>query len=132
MPLYVIGVGEETGDGVSASHLKDMACAGAGFDAGCDESLAKPYRAVDREGLVSAFQQIIFGLRSCILDLHQKIANAELGTVTIGCDVVPYRDPNGWLMNGDDRIELVGDACKRIQTGYPEIQVVFPCRAVVR
>ena len=138
------------GDGVSADHLQDLANAGALPSDGPGKP--KFYRALSAADVLAAFEEIVYGLRSCVLTLDGKVTTAGAGTVTIDCVPVYLDDPNGWRLNdatdaggdagdavgetsgsaGNSELEFVGEACKRIKTGKHDVRVVFPCGVVIR
>ena len=124
---FVIGVG----NGVSAGHLQDVANAGAGWMPG--DANAAYYVPSDQAALVAAFEEIIDGVRSCVLTLDTAIlpGQGDEGTVTINGEEIPYEDPNGWRVNSPTEIELLGEACELIQSGDVEVVVEFTCHAIL-
>ena len=122
---FVISVGS----GVSDAHLQDVANAGQG-----NPSTDAPFWvANDQSGLQNAFQTIINGFRSCVFDLDGAVEQKDwnTGTVTLDGSQLPYDDPNGWRMNSNTELELVGDACETIKDGSHNLDIQFPCGAVV-
>ena len=121
---YVISVG----NGISLNHLQDMANAGKGTPVGGSQN--EPYyQALDQQALYDAFQTIIYGVRPCKLKLNGTVdpANAGQGQVWLDGKPLGHNDPNGWKLNGNDEIELLGTACDAIKSGDHEIQIQFPC-----
>jgi hypothetical protein len=127
--LYIIAVGND----VSETHQQDMANAGLGLPLDGSMGNAQYYPANDQSALQSAFEEIINGVRSCILDVSGSIdpEKADQGTVTLDGEVLVYGDPNGWQLNSPTEIELVGAACEAIQEGDHTISGVFPCDAAI-
>ena len=124
---FIIGVGNQ----VSQQHLQDMANAGQGV--GPNDPDAPFYQPQDKAALVQAFEDIINGVRSCVLTLNGMIVQGmeESCTVTVNGMDVPYDDPNGWKVNNPSEIELVGQACEAIQQGTVEVDVVCTCDAII-
>lgn len=124
IPTYVISVGDET----SQQHLQDVANAGAGLPIGGAQD-AKYYLALDQQALFDAFQDIIYGVRSCVIDLDGTLSpeDAAAGHVLLDGQELPINDPNGWKFTPPDKVELQGAACETIQNGEHELKVTFPC-----
>lgn len=118
---FVISVGEELSDG----HLQDVANAGQG---GAD---AEFYRALNPDELVTAFNEIISGVRGCDLELPSELMEqyAPSCEVTVNGDPYAYNDPNGWQLNDPTHIELLGNACTAIQEGLVAIEMHCTCVA---
>lgn len=125
---YVISVG----DGVSQSHLQDVANAGVGNAVGGGTN-APYYQALDPQALVDAFDTIINGARSCVYALNGEVQPGmeSLGRVELDGSVLGYGSADGWQLNSPSEIELLGDACDAIKEGEHELVVTFPCDAVV-
>jgi hypothetical protein len=121
---YVISVGS----GVSLNHLQDMANAGKGLTVGGSQN-ATYYQANNQASLVSAFNEIIYGVRSCVFTLDGKVDAAEAGkgVVTLDGKALGYNDPNGWKLNPPSEVELVGTACSAIKSGDHKVAIDFPC-----
>ncbi|MCP4677040.1 MAG: hypothetical protein GY854_16305 [Deltaproteobacteria bacterium] len=124
--LFALGMLAGCGDGASG----DDADAGAGVGPGSPD--APYYRAVDQQALGAAFQQIIGGVPSCVLELEGSVVPGMEAqcAVEVGGESVPYDDPDGWQLNSPSEMELVGDACESIQDGMKNIRVACPCDAV--
>ena len=124
---FVISVGND----VSETHLQDLANAGVGWMPGDPD--APFYVPSDQDAMVAAFEEIINGVRSCVLTLDTAIlpGQADQGTVTINGVEIPFDDPNGWQVNSPTEIELLGTSCEAIQEGDVEITVEFTCQAIV-
>lgn len=118
---FVISVGDD----VAADHLQDLANAGQGVADG--EPDAEFYVANDTDALVSAFESIVAGIRSCRFDLAEPLVAEQAPDceVSVNETPVPYDDPNGWTPAGEMQIELQGDSCDSIQEGV--VVVTFNC-----
>jgi hypothetical protein len=127
--LYIIAVGAD----VSEAHQQDMANAGLGLPLDGSMGDAPYYPANDQSALQSAFEEIINGVRSCILDINGTIdpAKAGEGTVTLDGAELGFNDPNGWQLNSPTELELLGAACDAIQEGDHTVSGVFPCDAAI-
>jgi hypothetical protein len=120
---HVISVGDE----VTASHLKALAVAGAGGDAA-----AEAFTALDTEGLVNAFTQIIGSVRTCDFTLQGTVAaqDAPRGSVLLDGVALVFGDPDGWTMPDESTVRLEGAACQAIQADSAGISMSFPCDAI--
>jgi len=103
-------------------HLTDVATAAHGeiFDG------TRP------SGLIDAFQTIVDGVRSCVIDLEGEILDEKQdeGTVTLdGVELayLPDGTGDGWRLNSKSQIELLGEPCDLIKSGKHDIGVDFPC-----
>jgi hypothetical protein len=125
---FVIAVGND----VAQAHLQDVANAGAGKPIGGADD-AKYYVPTDQQALTDAFKEIINGVRTCVFTLNGKV-DAELanqGSVVLDGQKLGFNDPNGWKLNNESEMEIVGAACDTIQSGDHTLTVTFPCGAVV-
>lgn len=122
----VVSVGAD----VSATHLQDVANAGAGVGPGDPD--AEFYVALDQPQLASAFQEIIFATRPCNFDLSAPlvVAQADNCVVQVNGAEVPFDASNGWQTKGDQEIQLLGTACDDIQTGAGMVEMTCDCSAV--
>ena len=127
--LYIIAVGAD----VSESHQQDMANAGLGLPLDGSQGDAPYYPANDQSALQDAFEEIINGVRSCILTINGSIdpAKADQGTITLDGVELLFNDPNGWQLNTPTEIELLGAACDAIQEGDHSVVGSFPCGAAI-
>jgi Mg-chelatase subunit ChlD len=119
---YVVSVGAE----VSATHLQDVANAGAG------RSGAPFYVATDTAGLVDALRTIIRGVASCDVRLEGMVVPALAcdGTVRLGAEAL--RCGTDWMLLDDGRtIRLIGPACERLQGSGETLTASFPCEAIL-
>jgi hypothetical protein len=123
--LYVISVGDE----IAASHLQQMANAGAGLP--IDGAAAAPYyRALDADDLVGAFAAVVDAARSCSVDLDAAIdpTIAAAGSVTL--DGAPLVFGVDWRLSDQDTIEILGEACQLVRAGGDHaIDAEFTCPA---
>ena len=123
IPTHIISVGNET----TASHLKDLAVAGAGGD-----PTAEAYTALDTDALADAFAEIIGSVRTCDFTLEGTVdaGDAASGTVILDGQTLAFGDPNGWEMPNPTTVRLLGDACEAIQADATGISMSFPCDAI--
>jgi uncharacterized protein YegL len=155
---YAQGIGTfifSVGGEVDRGHLGDVANAGVGQPVvdrqmavhyQCPNSAAT-YAAVsgnapffepdvnDRGALVSALSNTIAGVRSCVFDLQGKVkidlALADQGAVAIDDVKVAYGTPDGYRMNSETQLELLGTSCQRLkQPDTKRVSIDFPCKAV--
>jgi hypothetical protein len=148
---FVIGIGDEVG----AEHLQALANAGAGQPVAISpqmmEHLTGECRipAADLKGKYDAaggnahyftptnlkelsndFNVVIGAVRSCKFTLAGKVvlANAGQGMVSLDGMDLKYGDPNGWRMNSETELEIVGSACEDL-LHKPEasVSIAFPC-----
>ena len=120
---HVISVGNQ----VTASHLKDLAVAGAGGDEDVEA-----YTALNTTALEDAFNQIIGSVRTCDFTLQGRVEldEAARGTVTVDGQVLTFGDPNGWEMPDDTTVRLLGEACEAVQADAAGVSMRFPCDAI--
>lgn len=120
---HVISVGDE----VTESHLKALAVAGAGGD-----PAAEAFTALDTQGLVDAFTQIIGSVRTCDFTLEGTVdaADAPRGAVLLDGQALVFGDPDGWTMPDEKTVRLQGVACEAIQADAAGISMSFPCDAI--
>jgi hypothetical protein len=100
-------------------HLTDVANAGGG----------NVYPGFSPGALSTAFEDIINGARSCVIDLDGEIAPGKDsdGVITLDGDELKLDDPDGWQVNSPSQIELLGEACEDIKKGGHAIAIKFPC-----
>jgi len=136
---FIIAVGDE----VAAAHQQDMANAGVGLafpaPSPCDQQndpthCAKSYKPSSQQELVSDFQSIIDGQRTCVFELNGSVIPGKEceGVVTVDGVTIPCNDPNGWKLNSPTEIEFVGDTCAEILAD-PNAMIAghFPCSSIV-
>ena len=149
---FIFSVGGE----VDRAHLGDVANAGTGQPVEdrqmavhyqCPNSMATysptsgnaPYfepNVNDRAALVKALSDTIAGVRSCVFDLQGKVKInlmlANQGIVEVDGQRVPYGGDDGYRMNSETQLELLGASCKRLkQPETKRVFIDFPCEAVV-
>lgn len=121
--VYVISVG---GD-ISEAHLQDVANAGVGLAVGGADN-APYYRALDAAQLVSAFDQIIDGVRSCTFSLNGTVDESRAGEGTVTLDGAALELDVGWRLVDGSTIELIGAACDAVLAGGEHvIEAEFAC-----
>jgi hypothetical protein len=129
---FVISVGSSS---VATDHLQEVANVGLGRPRDASgQDAAKYYTADSQAELVAAFREIIDGVRSCVFALEGEVdlAQASKGTVRLnGNNLVMNNQANGWRLNNESEIELLGAACEAIKSGDPSLEIKFPCGVVV-
>jgi hypothetical protein len=124
--LFVLAVGSGINDG----HLRAVANAGAGVQAG--EPNAPFFVANTPQELRSAFDQIISSVVSCELQIDGTIdeSQAQAGTVTL--DGIPLQFGVDWELVNGNVIRLLGQACTTLKSSpNPMVTATFPCGAVL-
>jgi hypothetical protein len=103
------------------THLAEVATAGGG----------QVYPGFSPGALTTAFDEIIDGVRSCVIDLDGEIAEGKesTGSVTLDGELLLLEDENGWQVNTPSQIELLGSACEAIKSGDHDLAISFPCEA---
>ncbi len=120
---YYVSVGND----VTGAHAQEMANAGQGI------ANAKYYRANDAATLRKAFDEIIYGVRSCTFKVAGRITDPKKGQVSLDGTPLVYADANGWSVSADGTtVELMGDACTKIKTGDHKLDALFECGAVIK
>jgi len=102
-------------------HLADVAEAGGG----------NVYPGFSPGDLSTAFDDIINGVRSCVIDLSGEIAKgkASTGVITLDGEALTLDDADGWQVNSPSQIELLGAACDTIKSGEHDLSIKFPCES---
>ena len=144
---FVIGISSDVG----AAHLQDVANAGAGLPvrapdqqfmnncinpgyasmtasyaaAGATPGTAPVYQPADGAAITTTLETLIRGVRSCSFTLEH-----DLGTVLLDDAPLAHESPDGWRMLDARTLELVGEACTRLQTDATELLVSFPCDVI--
>ena len=124
---YVIGM---PGAEPYAALLNRLAAAG-----GTARGAEIDYYAVgDASALRDALYDIGTGIAiRCSIDLEAPPEDSTRVNVYFDGAVVPGDDPDGWVWDGDRRIEVRGEACDRLRSGeILEARVVFGCDTIVR
>lgn len=119
---YVIDVGPED------THLQQLADAGAGLDPSGDEraTLYRPDSGADLHGDI---EEIVWGVRACTIQLDNPVSEDQLAgaEVTVDGEIVSMDAKNGWRLNGDHEVQLMGEACEMVSTGDHHVEAAFPC-----
>jgi hypothetical protein len=151
---YVIGISSDVG----TLHLQDLANAGAGLPvrepdmtfmynclnpgfavrsaryaaAGTAPGTAPVYQPADPAAIATTLRAVIRGVHGCSFALHGEVNldEADRGTVLLDGMELVYQDSHGWRMNDSRTLELVGDACARLQADASRLVISFPCEVV--
>jgi uncharacterized protein YegL len=155
---YAQGVGTlvfSIGGQVDRAHVRDVANAGAGQPVE-DRQMAVHYQCpastatyaaasgsasffepdvTDRAALVSALSNAIAGARSCVFDLQGRVkvdlALAGEGVVELDGKRIAYSTADGYRMNSETQLELLGAACTQLkQPTTQRVLIDFPCKAI--
>ncbi len=120
---FVLSVGDELSD----EHLQELANAGAGLP--IDSNVAPFWKALNQDELYDAFTTIINGVRECVFTLDGTVnpGYEDQGTVLLDGQPLTKDDPDGWKLNNNKEIQLLGAACEEIQNGDHDLVVDFPC-----
>jgi hypothetical protein len=118
--IHVINVSTPS-EAALQQHLTDVANAGGG----------DVYPGFSPGALTSAFDKIIDGVRSCVIDLDGEIADGKesTGTVKLDGERLELDDPDGWQVNTPSQIQLLGAACDAIKSGGHDLSIKFPCES---
>jgi hypothetical protein len=124
---YVIGL---PGAEAYAALLDRLAVAG-GTARGGDTDY---YPVGDADALGEALHEIGTGIAiSCSIDLEAPPEDPTRVNVYFDGAVVPGDETDGWVWDGESRIEVHGAACDELRSGeIREARVVFGCDTVVR
>ena len=133
----VIAVGND----LSEIHQQDMGNAGRGLavpaPVGCnpatDANCAKTYKPATKDAMIAAFNEIIFGQRTCVFTLNGSvIAGKECaGTVLVNGSEVPCNDPNGWKLNTAKRSVRRRSLRNHLERSQCRCLRTFPCDAAM-
>jgi hypothetical protein len=142
------------GNDVGAEHLQSLANAGAGLPVALGGQAnwlqqscglprnrwqgsyvdtaaerAKFFRPADAATLAADLKAILSDVRTCTFTLEGKVdpPNAPRGTVVLDGEPLKHGDPDGWRLNGQSELELLGKACAKLKGGADRLQVGFPC-----
>lgn len=123
---YIISVGPD----VAQSHLQDMANAGLGLPVGGAQN-APYYQALSPDSLVSAFNSIIGGVRSCTFSMDGQVDPSRASTGTVTLDGQPLTYGTDWQLVDESTLQLLGSACDTIMAGGDHsVTASFECNAV--
>jgi hypothetical protein len=148
---FIFSVGGE----VARAHLGDVANAGTGQPV-TDRDMAVHYQCPnstatysatsgnapffepdinDRNALVSTLANTIAGVRSCVFDLQGRVKIdlklGDQGVIEIDGVKVPFGGNDGYRLNSETQLELLGASCQRLK--LPEtkrVSIDFPCEAI--
>jgi hypothetical protein len=109
---YVISVGDQVGE----AHLQDMANAGKGLPIG-GATDATYYTALDPSQLITAVDDIINGVRSCVLTLDGQVTPEGEDSGTVSMDGQLLEKGVDWQLNDPSTIEIIGSACDTLLAG---------------
>lgn len=124
---YVISVGDDVG----AAHLQDMANAGSGLPIG-GASNATFYTALNNTDLITAFDDIIAGVRSCILTLDGTVGAGGEASGSVSIDNQVLQAGVDWRLNDPSTIEILGTACDGLLAGGDHsVSATFECGVLV-
>jgi len=155
---YAKGIGTfifSIGGQVDRGHVGDVANAGVGQPV-VDRQMAVHYQCPDSQAtysetsgdapffepdvndqnaLLSALKSAIAGARSCVFDLQGRLkvdlAFADQGLVELDGVRVAYGGADGYRMNTETQLELLGGACQRLkQPQTQRVSINFPCKAI--
>jgi Mg-chelatase subunit ChlD len=125
IPTYVIGYDT----GIWASVMDRMAAAGG-------TSFTRHIPVSDGASLAGALRDIGGSVVSCSFDLSMPPGDVTYVRVTVDGATIPHESAasagNGWQLEGDRTITLVGDDCRNVQDGEPHtIEVAVECTPVI-
>jgi hypothetical protein len=123
---FVVSVGDDVG----LDHLRQLANIGQGFPA--MDPMDRFYVATNPAALADALKQIFTDVRSCTFMVDGRINPNRAGTGVVTIDGMPitFEDPNGWRVNSETEIEILGTACDTIKMGDHNVEIRFPCGAI--
>lgn len=115
--------------GTDIPHMQRVANLGVGLPA--DAAAPAPmYTAESQAELELAFSTIISEVpRSCVFSLNGRVKaeNADQGSVELAGEALVYGGEDGWRLKQADQVELVGEACEKVQAGEDALDISFPC-----
>ncbi len=151
---FVVGISSDVG----AAHLQDLANAGVGMPvrypdmtflyncvnpgfaqytaayaaAGQPGGTAMMYQPADRDAITANIRQIIRGVAGCSFSLDKKVqpGKEHLGTVLLDGTRLTYEDANGFRLQDDHTIEVLGTACTTLRQSASQLSISFPCDVV--
>jgi hypothetical protein len=127
--VFIVSVGDDVGE----AHLTEMANAGQGFALDAADG-ADYYLGLDPDSLTDAFQDIIGGVRECVLSVQGKVVEGSQSKCKVRADgtLLPFESDDGWRLNNASEIEILGESCDRILSGeISNLKVTCPCGSVV-
>ncbi len=119
---YVVGVGAA----LQREHLQALANAGIGYDplAGNGQP-GTVYQAGDSAALRAAFDDHMATLRSCGFPLDRPVSDPALAEVSLDGRALEWG--KDWLLDGEDSVRLIGDACEQLKRSGGHVRAQVPC-----
>jgi hypothetical protein len=128
--VYLLSVGTDA----LASNIQQMANVGQGQPATGGTNVAYT-TATTPDQLITAFQAIIGGQRSCDLKLSGMVDAMGAATAQISLDgaALTLNDPNGWQLKDPSTLTLLGTACQKyLADGAPVLNASFACGTIIQ
>jgi hypothetical protein len=129
--FYVLGISSD----ISSANLQQLANAGQGkpldLTWGQNPGAAKPYQAKsDVAGLTAQLLEILARVPLCQVELDRDIAAEELeaGNVMLDGRPLEHGSPDGFVLKGSRRLEVVGKACDTLRAAGKELKVRISCK----
>ena len=84
--------------------------------------------------LSAALREIVGKENSCSVQLSSRVALARAcdGRVELNGEALQCGDPNGFELHDEVTVQLRGRACERIRTSGAQLEIDYPCSALVR
>lgn len=121
---YVIGYDTTSpGNEALASVLDGFAQRG-----GTGDQMHRPVE--DETSLLTELQRITGEIAGCAFSLSMAPQRADFVLVRLDGLQINLDDPNGWRLNGDREVELVGSACESFKTGAHTLKAEVQCDVV--
>ncbi|MET0385076.1 MAG: vWA domain-containing protein [Polyangiales bacterium] len=148
---FILSIGGQ----IDRAHLGDVANAGVGLPVQ-DRQMAVQYQCNggkaaysadsgnapffepdvnDRSALVNTLSSVIGAARSCVFELQGTLKIdlnlADQGVVELDGMRLGYGTPDGFRMNTETQLELLGGACEQLkQPDAKHVLIDFPCEAI--
>lgn len=84
----------------------------------------------DEASLLTELQRITGEIAGCAFSLSMAPQRADFVLVRLDGQQINLDDPNGWRLNGDREVELVGSACETFKTGAHTLKAEVQCDVV--
>jgi hypothetical protein len=121
---YVIGYDTTSpGNEALATVLDGFAQRG-----GTGDQMHRPVE--DETSLLTELQRITGEIAGCAFSLSMAPQRADFVLVRLDGQQINLNDPNGWRLNGDREVELVGSACESFKTGAHTLKAEVQCDVV--
>ena len=118
------------GSGVSEDHLQRVANAGRGQNLA--SGTAPFFVANNTEQMVTDFNTIIRGARSCEFTLNASVVMDEANTGTVILNGASINYGTDWQVKNETTLELLGASCTTFrETDNVSLAAEFPCGAVL-